>query len=207
MKAVIINEIINLVLRPPAAAASSSTATTVAAPTSKHIRFDDAGEVAKPIPKDKQQQKNTKREGNPHARYYAAITFNQIVLTSHDRDVARKLLDVYFEMFKEILGEPDSEELGDGDEPQVGGGGEAADQDKDSNGRIKTKGGKGKGKGKMTVKEIKGDAGFTEVENAQSRLVSALLTGVNRALPFAKMDATNAGYDRTYAFLKNYLFD
>jgi ribosome biogenesis protein MAK21 len=45
----------------------------------------------------------------------------------------------------------------------------------------------GKGKGKST--EIKGAAGFTEVEDAHSRLISAILTGVNHALPFAKVEA------------------
>ena len=35
---------------------------------------------------------------------------------------------------------------------------------------------------------MRGAAGFAEVEDATSRLLSAVLTGVNRALPFAKVD-------------------
>ena len=46
-----------------------------------------------------------------------------------------------------------------------------------------------KGKGK---EKEEGDAsGFTEVEDSDSKLISAVLTGVNRALPFAKLGLEN----------------
>ena len=60
----------------------------------------------------------------------------------------------------------------------------------DKGGRIRDGAGK-KGKGKQV--EVRGAAGFTEVEDSNSKLVSAILTGVNRALPFAKIDAGDAG--------------
>lgn len=188
MKAVIVREIIALVLRPPAPPPASATPAT----TGKHIRFTDE---AKSTPKPKPAPPE-KKGGNVHARYYATITFNQIVLTPGDRDVALKLIDVYFEMFKELLGEDaegvkDPEDEGDG----------AADGEvvKDKKGRVKVRDGRGKGKGKEKKgqgrkTEVKGAAGFTEVEDAHSRLISAILTGVNRALPFAKIDAGDTGY-------------
>ena len=48
-------------------------------------------------------------------------------------------------------------------------------------------------KGKGNVNEVKGAAGFSEVEDENSKLISAILTGVNRALPFAKIDAKDVG--------------
>ncbi|KAF8197362.1 CBF/Mak21 family-domain-containing protein [Pholiota molesta] len=158
MKAIIVREIISLVLRPVSAPAAPAPTTSAA--TGKHIRFADAEPSSKPKPKNSGTEK---KSTNPHARYYATVTFNQIVLTPADREVALQLIDVYFEMFKELLGE--------GEE-----------------GKLK---GKGKGKGKQT--EVKGAAGFTEVEDSNSKLISAILAGVNRALPFAKIDANDAG--------------
>lgn len=82
-----------------------------------------------------------KNTANEHARYYAAITLNQICLQPGDTDVALQLIDVYFRMFEDLLGE-----------------------------------------GKVVENE----------EDAHGKLVSAILTGVNRALPFAKLDAAEA---------------
>jgi ribosome biogenesis protein MAK21 len=115
-----------------------------------------------------------------HARYYATITFNQIVLTPGDREVALQLIHVYFEMFKELIGEGKEERKAEYEpvnetEPKM-----------DRSGRVRVS---GKGKRKSHLKEVKGAAGFAEVEDAHSKLISAILTGVNRALPFAKIDS------------------
>lgn len=180
MKAVIVREIIALVLRPSTPMAGSSSTPSA---TGKHIRFTDTDpKPSKPKPGASVEKKT----GNTHARYYATITFNQIVLTPGDREVALKLIDVYFEMFKELLGE-DFEDLVDVDEGKK-------EVKTDKKGRVRDDSGKskGKGKGKGKITEVKGAAGFAEVEDAHSRLVSAILTGVNRALPFAKIDAGDA---------------
>jgi ribosome biogenesis protein MAK21 len=195
MKAVVVREVTALILRPPTAPtpstanASASHPTSTAAGPSKHIRFqDDSTTPAKPKPKAKKASKKPPPVGNSHARYYAAITFNQIVLTPGDREVALQLMDVYFEMFREILGvlPVGKENDGDGDEPP---------NDKevrvDKKGRVVDKGKKSKG----TVSgDIRGEAGFVEVEDTHSKLVSAILTGINRAVPFAKIDASDARY-------------
>ena len=179
MKAVIVREIISLVLRPSAPVPSTSP--SVSTPSTKHIRFT----VVEPSKaKPKTMTTPDKKGGNSHARYYATVTFNQIVLTPGDREVALKLIDGYFEMFKELLSEGTDEV----EDPK--GDSNPKEFKTDKGGRIRD-GGKGKndakGKGKFT--EVKGAAGFTEVEDTHSRLISAILTGVNRALPFAKVEA------------------
>jgi ribosome biogenesis protein MAK21 len=180
MKTVIVREIISLVLHPSAPAPSTSTSVSTSA--NKHLT---GVTPSKPKPKTVDKQ-----SGNAHARYYATVTFNQIVLTPGDREVALKLIDVYFEMFKELLGEGvDVVE----DEMDLKGDSKPKEFKTDKGGRIRD-GGKGKNnrKGKGKLKEIKGAAGFTEVEDAHSRLISAILTGINRALPFAKVEAGDA---------------
>lgn len=108
------------------------------------------------------------------------------MLTPGDRDVALQLIGVYFEMFKELLGEDSVEDVEHATVVE-----EQGEVVKDKKGRVKVGNGKKKGKGKVT--EIKGAAGFAEVEDTHSRLISAILTGVNRALPFAKIDAGDSG--------------
>lgn len=96
---------------------------------------------------------------------------------------------MYFEMFKELLGEGDVVE----DELDPKGDFKPKEFKTDKGGRIRDSGkGKINRKGKGKFKEIKGAAGFTEVEDANSKLISAILTGVNRALPFAKVEAGDA---------------
>jgi len=184
MKAVVVREITALVLRP---LAPPSTAVPVTSNSSKHIRFA-ADSKAKSTSKTTDANSTKKNGRNAHARYYATITLNQVVLTSGDREIALQLMHVYFEMFKELLGEGRGEEKGDiedtgdtiakekeGRELRVDNRGRVVDHRKD------------KGKGKMA--ETKGAAGFAEIEDTYSKLVSAILTGVNRAVPFAKIDS------------------
>ncbi|PPR06506.1 hypothetical protein CVT24_002634 [Panaeolus cyanescens] len=188
MKAIVVREIIALVLKPAATSAAASLPTADSAPANKHIRFDDD----EPKPKAKSNAKDAEKKAvNSHARYYATVTFNQIVLTPGDREVALTLIDIYFEMFKELLGEGSEEK----DEEEDGGVGEEREVRKDKKGRV-FDGRKGKKKKNGKDKEVKGAAGFTEVEDANSKLVSAILTGVNRALPFAKISAADVGINK-----------
>jgi ribosome biogenesis protein MAK21 len=181
MKSIIVREITSLVLRPPAPTAPPTSSST-------HIRFNDATSSSSAAPK-KSKVLKPKKEMNAHARYYATITYNQIVLAPSDREVALQLINVYFEIFKELLGEGGSSD-------EVGGADNNATNEKDG-GKQKRKGkeegrkGYEKAKGKAKAKEIKGEAGFAEVEDEHSRLISAILTGVNRALPFAKISSAD----------------
>lgn len=215
MKSVIVREVRALIFRLPASTAAQAAPAVeggeVPLKKNTHIRFaDDAtASSAGKSQTQKQEQKrqhNQKQKGkehekekeglarwNSHAWYYASVTLNQVVLTPTpgDRAVARTLVDVYFEMFEEILGSK-REDDDDGEDD-----GEQAREEKRK--------GKGKGKAspaqlkgtqqnrkqkqnqKQKAKEVKGAAGFAEVEDSSSRLIGAILTGVNRALPFAQM--------------------
>jgi len=95
-----------------------------------------------------------KKQNKCHARYYATITYNQIVLAPGDREVALQLINVSLRCFKELLGEGNS---GDGLE-------EANDDVKSEKewgtkkGKAKDRKGHVRTKGKMKAKEIKGEA-------------------------------------------------
>ena len=142
--------------------------------------FSDAPSASTSKPSQKSLKEDKKAVGTSHARYYAAITFNQIVLSTSqaDRNVARELINIYFELFKDLLGKDnvDSKDVTE-DVPRV--------EPTTSKGKSKQKG-----------KEVKGDAGFTELEDSNSKLISAILTGVNRALPFAKLDAEDPRFKK-----------
>ncbi|KZT67570.1 CBF-domain-containing protein [Daedalea quercina L-15889] len=197
MKAVIVREVKALIFRPVASSAAAASA-SVAAHEQKHthVRFNDDDndktnlKAGKSTPgkgeKGMESAKERLERWNSHAWYYAAVSLNQVVLTSTEADkaVARTLLDVYFEMFEEILGANRGKGKERDREDDVGDGGGSKGE------KRKEKAGKegGKGKGKEKEKEVRGAAGFVEVEDATSRLLSAVLTGVNRALPFAKVD-------------------
>lgn len=189
MKAVIVREVKALIFRPVASSAAAASASAAAHEEKRHthIHFGDDEEKKPKAGKSsgKESSKERLERWNSHAWYYAAVTLNQVVLTSTEADkvVARTLLGVYFEMFEEILGA----NRGKGEEREAGDEEDAGDGGKDKQGG-KTKAGKRVEKGKGKEKEVHGAAGFAEVEDATSRLLSAVLTGVNRALPFAKVD-------------------
>ncbi|KAF8840266.1 CBF-domain-containing protein [Paxillus ammoniavirescens] len=171
MKMVITREMTSLILRP-----STSTPAVAAMPTvNTRIKFTEDGADPKLKSKGKTDH-GSKKNVNDHARYYSTITFNQIVFGAGDRDVALQVVDVYFRMFEDLLGERKTADIGE----------VTADKDKP----------KDTTKTRRKGKEVVGDAGFAEVEDAHSKLISAILTGVNRALPFAKLGAADASLNK-----------
>ena len=104
-----------------------------------------------------------------HAQYYAVITLNQTILSSKEEDVSKKLLDIYFSLFAKLLAklEPKKEEnvvkINQKGEIQGGGGpaGKAARR-------------KAASKEKATAVE----------DDLREKMLSAVLTGVNRAVPY-----------------------
>ncbi|KAK1228296.1 RNA-binding ribosome biosynthesis protein mak21 [Marasmius sp. AFHP31] len=207
MKGVVVREIIALVLRPAAPTAAATVTAAAAAVAagvaplpesiaSRKIKFsDDSTPAPSTSASAKGKQKSTapeKKPTNVHARYYATITFNQIVLTPGDRDVALKLIDLYFELFRELLGEGKLDVNEDEGDTKSGNKGKDREVMADKKGRIMDgkRGKKKKGKGPEVSK---GAAGFEEVEDENSKLISAILTGVNRSLPYAKIDTNDAG--------------
>ncbi|KAG2366005.1 CBF/Mak21 family-domain-containing protein [Suillus spraguei] len=176
MKVVVVREMTSLILRP-------SIATPATAPTTNtHIRFTDETTTSNSKPKLKPKPKPkpegaSKRTSNDHARYYATITLNQIVFVPGDKDVAVQVIDVYFQMFKDLLGESRSS----GKEET------AEEHDGDIIGKKKKR---------KTTKEVVGDGGFAEVEDVFSKSISAILTGVNRALPYAKLGPSDVNLNK-----------
>ncbi|KAK6908849.1 hypothetical protein I203_102854 [Kwoniella mangroviensis CBS 8507] len=178
MKAVVAREVSALVLKPigsTAAAASSS---------GSHIKFDDDVKGKKPEEK--------KSDTVNHARYYGLITLNQITLTRKDQEVAGKLVDLYFEVFREILGDGSKKD----EEHPIGGEEEEGEIGEDQIEKVAGKIDKWRGRRKGTrpkpgqKKKTAMEQEEELIENSESKLVSAVLTGINRALPFAKLDET-----------------
>ena len=162
MKGIIIREVSALILKAPTSTTASDSTTGQKLPQS----------VA---------------TWNAHARYFAVITFNQIVLSRADKEVASKLVDVYFELFKGILGEgKKTDDIVMGDDGHDNGASNRT-MEKGREGRraramenLNHTKATGKGKEKEHPKHE-----FAEAQSSESKIISAILTGVNRAVPFA----------------------
>lgn len=175
MKAIVVREVSSLLFRPVTSSAASAAAKSKPA-------------KSKGTPKASESTSSATTGVNIHARYYSIITLNQMTLSASDADagVARLLVDLYFRLFKDMLNEGAKAAKGEKrkeKEPVV----DDAEADDDAQGGRGRRDRKGKGKGKAETSEsIAVGAGFAEVEDADSRTISAILSGVNRAMPFAK---------------------
>lgn len=101
-----------------------------------------------------------------HAKYYGIITLNQTVLSGKEEKVAVQLLDIYFSLFVTLL-KPVKKD--------------GKPQGPKGAGKFGKKGRRGQGKDD----HAKGQA---QVEEMQDKLISGVLTGVNRAYPFTTSD-------------------
>jgi ribosome biogenesis protein MAK21 len=91
MKAVVAREVSSLVLKPAGSSSASQNA------SSSHVRFGED--------KNESKKAEAKSDATSHARYYGLITLNQITLSNKDNEVASRLVELYFEVFREVLGE------------------------------------------------------------------------------------------------------
>ncbi|KAI1435695.1 CBF-domain-containing protein [Xylaria sp. CBS 124048] len=108
---------------------------------------------------------------NSRAKYYAINTLNQTILSTKEPELADSLLRIYFGMFLALLKSGDLGHL------------EGA-----LNSQKPEKKGKKHGRGRPSKdSDEKNKAGVGETEAAE-KLVSAILTGVNRAVPFSQAD-------------------
>jgi ribosome biogenesis protein MAK21 len=107
------------------------------------------------------------------AKYYAVITLNQTVLSVKEHEVANKLLDMYFTLFLGLLKKQKEHEK---EEKRV-----------NKHGHVQ---GGGSTPGKMAKKKAEKEAtrAFVVEDELREKLISAILTGVNRAFPFAKTE-------------------
>ncbi|KAH8883958.1 CBF-domain-containing protein [Thozetella sp. PMI_491] len=104
-------------------------------------------------------------------KYYAINTLNQTILSAKEPSVADTLVRIYFETFMALLKSGSLGSLGFNSADPI--------PDKGSKKDKKRRGGNGQS----------AEAAVTEVESSE-KLVSAVLTGVNRAIPFAMTDDT-----------------
>lgn len=129
------------------------------------------------------------------AKYYSINTLNQTILSNKEPAIADSLVRVYFELFLTLL---KSGALGAIDIPGTDNLGESAEKTKDA----AAKDSKKKWKRSYNDKNRTGRDGRDDKKGSASdknegnekdvseKLVSALLTGVNRAIPFANTDNT-----------------
>ncbi|CAE6415012.1 unnamed protein product [Rhizoctonia solani] len=123
-----------------------------------------------------------KQADHAHARYYGVITLNQFTLAPGDKDIAASLIGLYFQIFEDILGKGEAEVLTDGVvEEEALRRPNARDKARQKE-KLKKKGVKGR--------ETGGEAVFAETEDSNAKLIAALITGIHRALPFAKTDTS-----------------
>ncbi|PBP24483.1 CCAAT-box-binding transcription factor [Diplocarpon rosae] len=109
-----------------------------------------------------------------HAKYYAINTLNQTILSGKEEEVAQKLLGIYFELFVALLKKPEpKQQVG----PQI-----------NRKGQVQG-GGAPMGK-KAKAKATKEEEAKLTSEEVTEKMISAVLTGVNRAFPFSKSDNT-----------------
>ncbi|KAL9623109.1 MAG: hypothetical protein Q9160_002623 [Pyrenula sp. 1 TL-2023] len=101
-----------------------------------------------------------------HANYYAVITLNQTVLSSREETVSKNLLAIYFRLFIAMLNPVTLE-------------------DRSFKPRKLDEEGKQKRRGK---KKSKNSHENVQLEELREKVISAILTGVNRAYPYAGAD-------------------
>lgn len=100
-----------------------------------------------------------------HAKYYAAITLNQTALSSKEEEVASKLLSIYFNLFIGLLKPIDHENRSLKGRPR--------DQSS-RNGR------------KSSLEKHIRTVDNAPAEDLCEKLISAILTGINRAYPYTE---------------------
>ena len=101
-----------------------------------------------------------------HAKYYAVITLNQTILAQKEHQLANKLLDIYFSIFIELLRPADAAPIKKAPTERLQGGGGKA--------------------GKLAAKKRKQEERGEDADlQLREKLIAQVLTGVNRAFPFA----------------------
>ncbi|KAI0176636.1 CBF/Mak21 family-domain-containing protein [Pestalotiopsis sp. NC0098] len=116
---------------------------------------------------------------NIRTRYYATNTLNQTILSSKEPQIADALLKIYFGMFVALL---KSGDLGDVEKFEA-----TEKPDPKTKTFKKQKRSRAPGPSKKEKEEEK--ATQAEKESAE-KLVSAILTGINRAVPFSETDSS-----------------
>ena len=118
-----------------------------------------------------------------HAKYYASITLNQTILSGKESGVARKLLDIYFSLFIKLLANPKVAE------PVATGANVVS-----INRKGEVQGGGGPAGMKAQRKQAEEEKATTVDEDLREKMLSAVLAGINRAIPFT--DTNDESFER-----------
>ncbi|RYO98026.1 hypothetical protein DL766_006393 [Monosporascus sp. MC13-8B] len=110
---------------------------------------------------------------NVRAKYYAINTLNQTILSSKEPEIAESLLRIYFNIFVSLLKNGGLNQL---DGP--------SSQDAEAGNRVS----KRHQAGKPAKRDKNMKKGVSSDHEATEKLVSAVLTGINRAMPFSQAD-------------------
>ncbi|RYP65553.1 hypothetical protein DL771_008251 [Monosporascus sp. 5C6A] len=110
---------------------------------------------------------------NVRAKYYAVNTLNQTILSSKEPEISESLLRIYFNIFVSLLKSGELNQL-DGQSSQDAEGGNRVSKRNQA--------------GKLAKRNKSTKEGVSSDHEATEKLVSAVLTGINRALPFSQAD-------------------
>lgn len=135
------------------------------------LRLEEAHPAMKPIVTNAISELIFRQGVDYHAKYFAVITLNQTILSARETELSNTLVKLYLTLFERIL----TEKQGDLDEKQV--------EAKPKKARHKDKVKRGKKGGVRQA--VKKPESIPEEETA--KLLSAILTGLNRAYPFADL--------------------
>ncbi|OMH80027.1 Ribosome biogenesis protein MAK21 [Zancudomyces culisetae] len=116
------------------------------------------------------------------AQYYCMVTLNQIVISKGDSKAANELIRVYLDFFHTLV--YNNAEFGTGDQ-QAGG-----DNQEKANSKPKTSNKKAYIGRNAHIKSKEEANKKNELENRslENKMVAAILTGLNRALPFSDLE-------------------
>lgn len=117
-----------------------------------------------------------KRSKEYRVRYYAADALSEFIFTTAHPEVANTLINIYLDLFEQILTESRREEDTRVEKP-------VEDHKRKSAGRMRVKRGRRGG-----VQQAKLDESELERQK-QASLVAKIFTGLNRAFPFSTLDA------------------
>ena len=105
-----------------------------------------------------------------HGKYYATVTLNQTALSANEGDIAQKLLKIYFGLFSAILKTKETPAT-----PEF----------------VTAPNSTSRSQRRRGEKPVQ--SGQAQTDELREKLTSALLTGVNRAYPYA--DAAHKSFE------------
>lgn len=176
MKHIVVKEIASVVLRPIAPLPASKSTSHGKGKGKAHVASVPVGQLSAAAG----------ARSSDHARYYGIITLNQVMLSrsAAEKLVANRLIEIYFDIFRDLLGFHSS------DVEEISQNGPAP---KDRKRRRDEKSGKKQSDTKdatsgLPRQERRKIEKIQAAQESESKLMAAVLTGVNRAFPYSDIE-------------------